>query len=182
MSDASSDYQTARHYDKRSIPLAALQPLFDLPNIEWHVLQTEITEADIETLGALMATHSIVWCSQSFENFADTANAMVELEHVVSIDTSVAHLAGAMGWPVSLMLPLAADWRWSNVMCVHGEQDNASTQREKASARDVGASGASCYWYPSVRMFRQTHRNDWTPVVRDVVQSLTSRFRHSAQR
>ena len=169
--DAATDDHRAKHpYDKRAIPLDVLEPLFDLPNIEWHVLQTEISDADRDTLTALMAIYPIVLHSQKFADFADTANAMGELDHVVSVDTSVAHLAGAMGWPVSLMLPLAADWRWADRA---GEQGVALAHPREAGAQ---VPRGACYWYPSIQMFKQAHRNDWAPVVNAVKQSLTARF------
>ena len=171
-------------FDKRAIPLAALQPLFDLPHIEWHVMQTEINDEDAATLKALEALYPIVLRSASFENFADTADAMSDLDHLVSIDTSVAHLGAAMGWPVSLILPFSADWRWANVpdneRRTEEDRRTATLGIKQANLRETFPEhGAYSYWYPSIRMFSQTHRGDWAPVVEAVARSLRARFAFS---
>jgi tetratricopeptide (TPR) repeat protein len=84
---------------------------------------------------------------EDFENFADTAGAVANLDLVISVDTSVAHLAGAMGKPVWLLLPFAPDWRWL-------------MQREDSP------------WYPSMRLFRQKSRGDWPGVFQRVASEL----------
>lgn len=74
--------------------------------------------------------------------------AIIEcLERVVAVDTSVAHLAGALGKPVSIMLPYAPDWRWR-----------------------LGTETTP--WYPSARLFRQDIRRDWSTVIAQVADSL----------
>lgn len=80
-------------------------------------------------------------------DFADTAAIIADLDLVISIDTSVAHLAGAMGRPTWVMLPFAADWRW---------------------ARD----GDSSSWYPSMHLFRQRRPGDWVEVMGRVEMAL----------
>ena len=72
------------------------------------------------------------------------------MDLVIGIDTSVAHLAGAMGVPVWIMLPFSPDWRWLR------ERDDSP-------------------WYPTARLFRQTRRGDWDDVVRRVANELTAR-------
>jgi hypothetical protein len=162
--DAASLPPTPSAYDKRAIPLTALLPLLALPNIEWHIMQTDISEEDAECLREWMPTYSIVLRSNDFRHFGDTADAMTELDHVISVDTSVVHLAGAMGWPVSLLLPLAADWRWTDI------------QAAKTPSMQRPHTGEPSLWYPSVTMFRQTNRNDWAPVVAAVATSLIAGF------
>ncbi|CAD5366072.1 hypothetical protein RA210_U10142 [Rubrivivax sp. A210] len=77
----------------------------------------------------------------------DTAAAMANLDLVISVDTMVAHLAGALGRPVWLLLPFAPDWRW---------------MLERADSP----------WYPTLRLFRQPRPGAWGPVVDEVVQAL----------
>lgn len=151
----------AAAFDKRAIPFDALAPLFALPGIEWHVLQTEMADADRDALLAMIAERTartesphashypITLDGDTFNDFADSAAAIARLDHVVSIDTSVAHLAGAMGYPVTLMLPLAADWRWH--------------------AKDAHGKSA---WYPSATLVRQSRRTDWSDVIQRVAEIL----------
>jgi hypothetical protein len=80
-------------------------------------------------------------------NFADTAALMAHLDLVVSVDTSVAHLAGALGRPVWLLLPFAPDWRWM--------LDRTDSP-----------------WYPGMRLFRQQRRGEWLPVLEQVREAL----------
>ena len=73
-------------------------------------------------------------------DFADTAAVVDALDLVVTVDTAVAHLAGAMGKPTWIMLPWSADWRWM-------------TERTDTP------------WYPTAKLYRQTHPRDWDGVV-----------------
>ena len=87
----------------------------------------------------------------SFCDFADTAGMIMNLDYVISVDTSIAHLAGALGKKVWLMLPYAADWRW-----MLKRQDSP--------------------WYPSMRLFRQTEAGNWDSVIRTIEKDLISLF------
>ncbi|MCC6398276.1 MAG: glycosyl transferase family 8, partial [Bacteroidetes bacterium] len=80
-------------------------------------------------------------------DFGDTAAALSVLDLVITIDTSVAHLAGALGKPAWVMLPADPDWRWMRV-------------------------GDRSPWYPSMRLFRQTEDQHWDGVVTQVAQAL----------
>jgi tetratricopeptide (TPR) repeat protein len=82
-------------------------------------------------------------------NFADTAALIMHLDLVISVDTSVAHLAGALGQPVWLLLPFAPDWRW-----MRGRDDSP--------------------WYPGMRLFRQPRRGEWLPVMEQIREALVS--------
>ncbi|MBI5062279.1 MAG: tetratricopeptide repeat protein [Desulfatitalea sp.] len=80
-------------------------------------------------------------------DFSDTAAVIAHLDLVITVDTAVAHLAGAMGKPVWVLLPWVADWRW-----LRKRNDSP--------------------WYPTARLFRQTQRNDWSQVIADVGAAL----------
>ncbi len=134
--------------ENRALPLAALAPLFALPDVEWVVLQPELTEMDAVAL----ATHphaARIRRPPAPADFAETAALLDTLDGVVSIDTGVAHLAGALGKPLWLMLPFAADWRWFD--------------------------GETSPWYPSARLVRQTEPGAWDGVVARVADELAAR-------
>lgn len=89
--------------------------------------------------------------TQEIHDFADTAGLIANLDLVISVDTAVAHLAGAMGKPVCLMLPFAPDWRW-----LMNREDSP--------------------WYPSMRIFRQPRPGDWQSVIKSVTEHLGKRW------
>jgi len=87
------------------------------------------------------------------QDFSDTA-ALVELmDVVITVDTSIAHLAGAMGKPVWILLPYSPDWRW-----MIEREDNP--------------------WYPTARLFRQPAIGDWVSVIEKVSQELAMLLKH----
>ncbi len=128
---------------RRSIPLAALAPLFALPGIAWFSLQRSVDEEEIAGVPAARALHRL----PAREDFDGMAALVAELDLVVSIDTSIVHLGGALGRPTWMMLATATDWRWHT-------------------------SHADTPWYPTVRLFRQPRAGDWDAVVRDVAAEL----------
>ncbi len=131
---------------QRSMPLQTLAPLLlARQDLEFHSLQKEMPDADRHWL----ATHrAMVDHSADQKNFADTAALVAQMDMVLSIDTSLAHLAGALGKPVWIMLPFSADWRW-----LVGRTDTP--------------------WYPTARLFRQKRPGDWEGVVAEVAQALS---------
>ena len=135
-----------RHLPYRTMPLAALEPLLRRTDIEFHGLQLEIPAADREWLDAnpLLIDHSA-----EVKDFADTAAIIEELDLTITIDTAVAHLAGALARPVWVMLPLCPDFRW-----LVDRPDSP--------------------WYPTARLFRQQREGDWAGVVADVVNALAA--------
>jgi tetratricopeptide (TPR) repeat protein len=128
---------------RRSIPLAALQPLLDLP-VSFHNLQKEIRANDQVVLNQLPKIKSY---TERLQDFTDTAALISQLDLVITVDTSVAHLAGAMGKTVWILLPYVPDYRW---------------------LLDTEISP----WYPTARLFRQPSVGDWQAVVGELLTAL----------
>jgi tetratricopeptide (TPR) repeat protein len=128
----------------RSLRLAMLRDLLELPNVELVSLQQEICAEDVEVLRAHPGCIKI--CGP-FRDFAETAAVIAALDAVVAVDTAVAHLAGAMGKPLYLLLPFGADFRWL---------------RERSDSP----------WYPTAHLFRQHAFNDWSRPIGSVRQYL----------
>jgi tetratricopeptide (TPR) repeat protein len=130
----------------RAAPLAWFTTLTQLPGIRIHGLQkgpaADLLEREGLPLGMRMQN-----LGPRLKDFSDTAAVIDRLDLIVSIDTSVAHLAGAMGKPVYLLLPAAADWRWLR-------------QREDSP------------WYPTMRLFRQKAAGDWGPPLTRIARRL----------
>lgn len=133
--------------ETRSMPLALLDPLFALEGIDWIALQPVLTSEERAALDAHPHASSIHRLDGRLGNFADTGAIVDRLDGVVSVDTSVAHLAGALGKPLWLMLPHAADWRW-------------------------GIDTASSAWYPKARLYRQSAPGAWADVVAQVAAAV----------
>jgi tetratricopeptide (TPR) repeat protein len=130
--------QTSHKNDaNRSIPLARLAALFEDPPVQCVSLQSDLRDADGEVLRRLP---NLVHLGGVLRDFADTAAAISLLDVVISVDTAVAHLAGALGKPVVILLPHAADFRWLRV-------------REDSP------------WYPTAKLFRQPAFGDWGSVI-----------------
>jgi len=138
----------AKHQNERqrSLKLERLMPLFELPGIRWFSLQVGERATDLARLPA----GKIVDLSRGLTDFAETAAAIANLDLVIAVDTSVVHLAGALGRPVWAMLAFAPDWRW-----LLGREDSP--------------------WYPSVRLFRQARTGDWESVIARVRDALAIR-------
>lgn len=130
---------------QRSCELNHFLSLMDLPEIAWYSLQKEIPEPDQETVKKA----SFISLHEQLNDFSETAAHIAELDLIITIDTAVAHLAGAMGKPTWVLLPLAPDWRWMLV-------------REDSP------------WYPSMRLFRQQQAGDWAEVFQRVRTALES--------
>jgi hypothetical protein len=122
---------------QRSIPAEAVLPHLLVPGVQLYSLQKEPRPADIPVLTEL--GDKIVHLAPALGDFSDTAAAIAALDLVIAVDSSVAHLAGAMGRPVWLMLPYSLDWRW-----LRDREDSP--------------------WYPTMRLFRQSKPRDWQSV------------------
>ncbi len=128
----------------RSIGLETLAPLLDVPDVIFVSLQNEIRERDLPILEKFP---KLVRTDLKFRDFADTAAVISLMDTVISVDTAVAHLTGAMGKPLLLLLPFAADFRW-----LRERQDSP--------------------WYPTAQLYRQAKFGDWESAVAAVRNDL----------
>ncbi|MCA3323678.1 MAG: tetratricopeptide repeat protein [Roseomonas sp.] len=131
----------------RSVRLAKVLPLLQ-PDDVWISLQKEVREVDRIALEA----SGIIDVSAELSDFADTAALISSLDLVIAVDTSVAHLAGALGKPTWLMLPFSPDFRWL-------------LNREDSP------------WYPKMRLFRQSRAGDWD----GVLARMSAALRHELE-
>ncbi|MFM0631873.1 tetratricopeptide repeat protein [Paraburkholderia xenovorans] len=128
----------------RSLTPAQIAPLLALPGVRWISLQKADDPA--KRADAALNARLTDWMDD-VTDFADTAALIDNLDLVISVDTSVAHLAAAMGKPVWLLNRFAGCWRWLR------DRDDSP-------------------WYPSVRLFTQSQRGDWNGVLERVAQAL----------
>jgi len=131
---------------RRSVYLEKLYLLADIPNIKLYSLQKG---TGIEQLLKLPKNIEITDLGSSFNDFSDTAAAIDNLDLVICVDTAVAHLAGALGKPVWMMIPYSPDWRWF-------------------------LNTDECVWYKSLKIFRQNERGNWLEVIDRIKKSLNS--------
>ena len=135
----------------RSIALEMLLPLLDA-DAQFVSLQKDPRPSDA---ALLRARSDIRDAGPELKSFSDTAALLAQLDLVITVDTSVAHLAGALGRPAWVLLPRVPDWRW-----LYGREDSP--------------------WYPSLRLFRQTGTAEWPSVIQRVkvaLQELTAEGR-----
>jgi hypothetical protein len=128
----------------RSVPLDVLQPLGDVQGVKFYSVQkgAAAAEARVANRG-----FDVIDLEDELRDFTDTAALINELDLVICVDTSVAHLAGALGKPVWMMISSPCDWRWLET-------------------------GDTCAWYPTMTLFRQTKQGDWDGVVARMAEAL----------
>ena len=131
----------------RSLPFAQLETLFDVPNVSFVNLQKDVRESDRAAAGVARMFDA----AGEVGDFADTAAVIANLDLVIAADTAVAHLAGALGKPVWILVPFAPDWRW-----MLERRDNA--------------------WYPTAQLFRQAAIGDWSSAVDGVKRALEAQL------
>ena len=124
--------------------LSQFAPLARLPGVSFYSLQKG--EQAGQARNPPTGLELIDW-TEDLHDFADTAALIANLDLVISVDTAVAHLAGAMGKPVWVLLPFVPDWRWL-------------LEREDSP------------WYPTMRLFRQKAIGQWHEVIERVVEQL----------
>jgi Flp pilus assembly protein TadD len=140
---AGSPTHKADHY--RSLAAEAVLPRLVTSGLQLYSLQKEPRPADVPVIAALGS--DVIDLAPDLGDFADTAAAVAALDLVISVDTSVVHLAGAIGRPAWVLLPYAQDWRWLR------DRDDSP-------------------WYPSLRLFRQEKPQAWDGVLTRVAIAL----------
>lgn len=128
----------------RSFRPIAFKPLWNIPGVRFFSLQKQRRDGDDADLALL---GDLVDLGPELGDYADTAAALAGLDLLISADTSIVHLAGALGRPVWTMVPFSPDWRW-----LLGRSDTP--------------------WYPSMRLYRQPRRRDWQSVMARVAEDL----------
>jgi len=126
----------------RSIPLSLLRPLFGI-DATFVSLQKDVRAEDATAFKACGLSH----CGDALKDFSHTAAIMTRLDLIISVDTSIAHLAGALARPVWVLLPFIPDWRWLL------DRDDSP-------------------WYPTARLFRQDAERSWSSVIARVQAAL----------
>ena len=139
---------------RRSMRIADLAPLARVAGVAFVSLQQKVPQRDA---GALDTLPGMIDMAEHLTDFAQTAAAIANLDLVVTIDTAVGHLSGALGRPVWLMLANPSDWRWM--------LDRDDTP-----------------WYPTMRLFRQPRPGDWPALVEAVAKALEAPARPAKAR
>lgn len=142
---------THRNDHNRSMPAEALRPLMDTKGCHFFSLQIGPRLSELAALGP-----ALVDLSADVSTMPDTAAAISALDLVISVDTSLAHLAAALGTETWTMLSFVPDWRW-------------------------GTSGEAAPWYSSMRLFRQASQRDWNSVVQSVGAALKEKTSGAAK-
>lgn len=119
----------------------------DLPNVQYYSLQVGPNSEDIKALGF---EEKIIDLTPQIKSFLDTAQFIEQLDLVISIDTAVVHLAGALNKPAWNLLHFNADWRWL----------------ENGAEKDISS------WYPTMKLFRQEQSYDWSIPLAKVAKEL----------
>jgi ADP-heptose:LPS heptosyltransferase len=128
-------------YDRnRIIPIEAFYNLFDLPNTQFYSIQKDDGSEELKNLPS---KYNVIDLGSTFNDFTDTAAAIENFDLVICNDTSLAHLAGALGKPCYILLPYVSNWRWHD---------------------DFSYSP----WYKSVKLFKQTTPDNWSDVFEKV--------------
>ena len=134
---------------RRSTPLELWLPLMRIEGIDWISLQFG-ADARAEARAAIDAGIPLQQRSEEFEDFQETAEHLLGTDLLITVDTAMAHLAGALGHPVWVLLPYNPDWRW-------------------------GLTGESTPWYHSMRLFRQTRLDSWPEPLQQLREALLLR-------
>lgn len=129
---------------QRSLPLEMLTPLLDVPDVSFYSLQVGVGS---EETGTVQWSARVLDLAPGLTDFTKTAQAVNALDLVISVDTAVAHLAGALAKPVWVLIPLGNDWRW-----LHERSDSP--------------------WYPTMRLYRQGRARKWGRAIEAMKRDL----------
>ena len=135
------------------MPLARLAPLAGAGGVSFVSLQKPLPASDVPSLGLFPGLADI---SGELVDFGETAALIANLDLVITVDTAMGHLTGALGRPVWILLPKACDWRWM-------------LQRSDSP------------WYPTARLFRQQTPGAWEPVIAEAAAALAGQVRAGAE-
>ncbi|HLJ06584.1 MAG TPA: tetratricopeptide repeat protein [Acetobacteraceae bacterium] len=138
---------------RRSMPLSRLAPLATAGRASFVSLQKPLPKSDEATMAMFPALTDL---SGELTDFGETAALITNLDMVITVDTAMGHLTGALGKPVWIMLPKASDWRWL---------------LERSDSP----------WYPTARLFRQRTPGAWDPVIAEVAAALAVELRAGAE-
>ena len=139
-------WQGNTHYDReRVIDVKDFFPLFELPNTQFYSFQTLEGSEEIEKL---KEKTNIINLGETFSNFSDTAGAIENMDLIISNDTSLVHLAGALNKPCWVLLPYIYNWRWHTDL-------------------------SKCDWYDSVKIYRQKDHGDWDSIFTKIKKDLS---------
>ncbi|MBP2299071.1 tetratricopeptide repeat protein [Azospirillum picis] len=141
----------------RSLPVDSLRPLLAVPGVRFFSLQTGDARADLARLPFSREGGMVEDVMERVRDFADTAAILSNLDLLITVDTAIVHLAGALGVPAWLLLPHVPDWRWL--------LDRADSP-----------------WYPSLRLFRQPRPGDWPTALGTVAAVLKAHMQRAARR
>lgn len=133
---------------RRSLPIAALAPLTSVPGIEFYSFQRGGPDPSLLNFQGVLPDAG---------DFAATAAALQEMDLLISVDTAVPHLAGALGMPVWILLPYVSDWRWLKA-------------------------GPLSPWYPTATLFRQAEDQRWDSMIATVTIALLAWSRNITQK
>jgi hypothetical protein len=141
---SSADRRGFNRYTAKNVPAQELAPLADLPDVQFVSFEMPSAQADLRQVFQAAPFEE---AGPRLSNFFETAAALSQLDVLVTVDTAVAHLAGALGKPAFLLLPFSPEWRWL-------------LKREDTP------------WYSSVRLIRQATPGDWAPVIKRCAEAL----------
>ncbi len=144
---------THKENHHRSMALDTLAPLLGIEGVSFFSLQMPLSGQEVDWLSA----HGVKNLEPELPGYARTAALIDQLDYVVSVDTAICHVAGALGVPTAVMLSADPDWRWL---------------RE----------GEDCAWYPSLSLFRQSEPGDWSSVIEKVSETIKQAAKNNAGR
>lgn len=148
--EGSSYYESFKPaISKKAIPLTEFIPITKIKGVSIYSLQKIDGIKQLESLPNNVSIHSFASLDEKHGRFMDTAALIENVDLVISTDTSVAHLAGALGKPVWVLLPYVADWRWM-LNC------------------------SDSPWYPTMHLFRQTEPGNWASVIQHIITELNN--------